>query len=179
MATRKTIRILGIAGSLRTASTNQGLLRAAAASAQRINVDTTSRYHLNFRIHPGLRLPLYDGDLEAQQGAALESVQALRQAIANSDALLIATPEYNYSFPGVLKNAIDWASRPLGGTSPIIGKPAAIFGAAGVSGKHELYLRGLCELTLQGHTHQARAGHSTTCVKSYRVWACPCYPSRR
>jgi chromate reductase len=77
-------------------------------------------------------IPLYDADLEAQGDP--EPVQALKAAIGEADALLVATPEYNHGVPGVLKNAIDWASRPAR-SSVLGGKPAAIFGASpGVTG---------------------------------------------
>jgi chromate reductase len=140
MATRKSLKILGISGSLRKASTNTGLLRSAAASAARLNASSPAtpaspavEYHFDFHIYDGLRdIPLYDGDLEAETKP--ESVLRLRQAIAEADALLIASPEYNYSYTGVLKNAIDWASRTWDGHMPLGGKPAAIIGAAGVSG---------------------------------------------
>jgi chromate reductase len=71
-------------------------------------------------------IPLYNGDLEAQP---CEAVVRFKERIAASDALLIVTPEYNYSLPGVLKNAIDWASRPAD-TSPLSGKPMAMMGAS-------------------------------------------------
>jgi chromate reductase len=72
-------------------------------------------------------LPLYDEDLRAQ--GLPEPVQKLRERIAAADAILIVTPEYNYSIPGVLKNAIDWASRPP--SQPFADKPLAIMGASG------------------------------------------------
>lgn len=114
------VRVLGIAGSLRQGSYNKMLLRAAAELRP-----------------PGMELtiferladvPPYNGDLDVGEGP--EPVRALRQALAGAEALLIATPEYNYSVPGVLKNAIDWASRPPA-TSPLRGMPAAIMGASG------------------------------------------------
>jgi chromate reductase len=77
-------------------------------------------------------VPLYDQDVEA--GGDPEPVQALKGAIREADALLIATPEYNHGVPGVLKNAIDWASRPAR-DSVLSGKPTAILGASpGVTG---------------------------------------------
>src|SRR4029453_18977368 len=72
-------------------------------------------------------LPFYDGDVEAAGDP--EAVVGLKQAIREADALLIATPEYNRGVPGVLKNAIDWASRPPLG-SPLTGKPVAVMGAS-------------------------------------------------
>lgn len=77
-------------------------------------------------------IPLYNQDLDIA-GHQPEPVQALHAAIANADAMLIATPEYNYGVPGVLKNAIDWASRPAQ-TSPLLKKPAALMGASGGMG---------------------------------------------
>ncbi|MDE3153603.1 MAG: NAD(P)H-dependent oxidoreductase [Acidobacteriota bacterium] len=114
-----TLRIAGIAGSLRAGSFNRALLRAAqelAPAGMTIVVAEIGD------------LPLYNADVEA---AGLPApVVALKQAIQAADGLLIATPEYNYSIPGVLKNAIDWASRPPG-KAPLNGKPAALMGATG------------------------------------------------
>lgn len=114
------IRVLAISGSLRRDSFNTAALRAAAALAppgMQIEVITLQG------------IPNFDADLEAS-GALPPAVERLKAAIAAADALLIATPEYNRSIPGVLKNALDWASR--GGTaSPLRGKPAAILGAGG------------------------------------------------
>lgn len=115
------LRILGIAGSLRKGSVNAGLLRLAGevlpAGATLDIFDLAS-------------IPLYNGDVEAE--GFPPAVAALRQAVTDADALLIATPEYNYSIPGVLKNAIDWASRPP--QQPFAGKPAAIMGTGGWQG---------------------------------------------
>ncbi len=118
------MKVLGIAGSLRKGSYNRLLLRAARELAP-VGVE--------IEIYEGLReIPPYDQDVDA--AGAPEVVVALRRAIAEAEALLIATPEYNYSVPGVLKNAIDWASRPARG-SVLNGKPAAIMGAStGMSG---------------------------------------------
>jgi chromate reductase len=112
------IRILGFAGSLRRASYNRGLIRAATESAPAgIIIDV---FDLN-------GVPLYNQDVEdAGEPAAVVSLKA---AIARSDALLVATPEYNHGIPGVLKNAIDWASRPRA-TSPLRDKPVAVMGAS-------------------------------------------------
>lgn len=116
------LKILGVSGSLRHGSVNSGLLRAAArhlpAGASLTLCDVRD-------------VPLYDGDVEARGVPA--SVLALKTAIRDADAVLIATPEYNYSFPGVLKNAIDWVSRPRA-ESPFTGKPLAIMGAGGKHG---------------------------------------------
>ena len=111
------MRLLGLAGSLRAGSYNRGLLRAAAELAPADAV---------FEEHDLRGLPFYDGDLEAAGDPV--SVIELKDAIRRADALVIATPEYNRGLPGVLKNAIDWASRPAL-ASPLAGKPVAIMGA--------------------------------------------------
>src|SRR5688572_752722 len=93
--------ICGIAGSLRRASYNRALLRAAQELAPE---------GMEIRIFDRMgELPLYNEDVEAQGDP--EPVQAFKAAIGQADGLLIATPEYNHGVPGVLKNAIDWASR--------------------------------------------------------------------
>lgn len=120
----QTLSILGISGSLRKASFNTGLLRAAAELAPAGAAVT---------IYDLRDIPFYNSDDEGGDGAMPAAVVAFRQAIADADALLIATPEYNYSVPGVLKNAIDWASRSPKG-SPLNDKPAALLGAGGMSG---------------------------------------------
>jgi len=112
------MRILGIAGSLREASYNRALLRAA----RELLPEGTELVEHDLR-----DLPFYDGDVEAAGDP--ESVVALKEAIREADALLIATPEYNRGVPGVLKNAVDWASRPAL-ASPLTGKPVAIMGAS-------------------------------------------------
>src|SRR5437899_4709244 len=105
--------ILGIAGSLRRGSYNKVLLKVAAEEAPA---------EVEVRIFDRLgEIPLYDADLEARGDP--EPVTAMKTAIGAADALLIATPEYNYGMPGVLKNAIDWASRPPG-KSVLNRKPA-------------------------------------------------------
>lgn len=116
--------VCGIAGSLRTGSLNRALLRAARELAPA---------GMDIRIFDGMAdIPLYNQDVEATGDP--EPVQALKRAIGEADALLVATPEYNHGVPGVLKNAIDWASRPAGG-SVLARKPAAILGASpGVTG---------------------------------------------
>jgi len=112
------VRILGIAGSLRTQSYNRALLSAARELLPE-GVELVD--------FPLLGLPFYDGDVEAAGDPT--SVTALKDAIREADAILIATPEYNRGVPGVLKNAIDWASRPPL-ASPLAGKPVAIVGAS-------------------------------------------------
>jgi chromate reductase, NAD(P)H dehydrogenase (quinone) len=113
------MKILGISGSVRRDSFNQGLLRAARDEASD---------GVEVQIHSLGDIPLFNADVE-QQGMP-EPVEQLKSAIAGADALLIACPEYNGSFTGVLKNAIDWASRPAA-TTPLTGKPAALVGASG------------------------------------------------
>jgi len=112
------MRVLGISGSLRRDSHNSALLRAAAArlpaGAELVE-------------YGGLaEVPPYDADLE--EAGAPAPVEELRAAIRAADAVLVATPEYNHSIPGVLKNALDWVSRPAG-ESALAGKPAAAIGA--------------------------------------------------
>ena len=111
------MRILGIAGSLREGSYNRSLLRAA----RELMPEGVELVELEIGT-----LPFYDGDVEAAGDP--EAVIRFKQAIRDADALLIATPEYNRGVPGVLKNAVDWASRPPLG-SPLTGKPVAIMGA--------------------------------------------------
>ena len=111
------MRILGIAGSLREGSYNRSLLRAA----RELMPESVELVELEIGT-----LPFYDGDVEAAGDP--EAVIRFKQAIRDADALLIATPEYNRGVPGVLKNAVDWASRPPLG-SPLTGKPVAIMGA--------------------------------------------------
>jgi chromate reductase, NAD(P)H dehydrogenase (quinone) len=113
------MRILGLSGSLRRGSHNTSLLRAAA---------TTLPSGAELEVYDGLRdLPHYDSDMDVEP--APEPVARLREAIANADGVLIATPEYNGSIPGVLKNALDWASRPFPDNA-LRGKPVAVIGAS-------------------------------------------------
>ena len=112
------MRVLGISGSLRRDSYNSMLLRAAAEL-----------------LPPGARLEVYDGlkaippyDADDEPDTP-DAVRELRERIAEVDAVLIATPEYNASVPGVLKNALDWVSRPHA-TNSLRGKPVAVVGAS-------------------------------------------------
>ena len=117
MSDEHVVHVLGMAGSLRQGSYNRALLniaRTIAPAGMELSV---------FDLAP---IPLYNYDIE-QQGFP-ESVRALKAAIRDADALLIATPEYNWSVPGVLKNAIDWVSRPP--DNPLAGKPVAVIGAS-------------------------------------------------
>lgn len=113
--------IIGIAGSLRTGSINAALLRAAA---QLMPAGST------LEIASIKDIPLYDGDLEAGEGIP-QTVTDLKERIAGADGLLLASPEYNNSIPGVLKNAIDWLSRPPADIPRVFGnRPTAIIGAS-------------------------------------------------
>ena len=113
------MRVLGITGSLRRDSYNHALLREAAERLP-AGVEFVEFERLG-------ELPPYDADLE--EGVAPAAVEELRQAMREADAVLVATPEYNHSIPGVLKNALDWASRPAG-QSALNGTPAAVIGAS-------------------------------------------------
>ena len=115
------ITIVGISGSTRRASFNAALLRAAAGA---MPGGTT------LRIESIASIPLYNGDEEAAHGIP-EPVARLKDAIAAADGLLLVTPEYNNSLPGVAKNAIDWLSRPPADIRRVFGgKPVALAGAS-------------------------------------------------
>jgi chromate reductase len=130
--------ILGIPGSLRRGSYNRGLLRAAA---QLLPVGTT------MEIHELDSIPHFNADVLAAGDPP--AVYDFKEAIRRADALLIATPENNYSIPGVLKNALDWASRP-NKSSVLKGKPVGIIGASTGEGgtvRAQLALRQVFVLT--------------------------------
>jgi chromate reductase, NAD(P)H dehydrogenase (quinone) len=124
------LRVLGVSGSLRHGSFNTALLRAAQEVAPAgMEIE---RFHLG-------DIPLYDGDVEAQGDPP--AVVAFKEAIRASDGVLIATPEYNHGTTGVLKNAIDWASRPPR-QSVLDAKPAAVMGASsGIGGTAQAQLQ--------------------------------------
>ena len=128
----KTIRILGIAGSLRQVSYNRGALRAATelvpegATMEIFELDGIAGFNQDDEQNPP------------------EKVAEFKRRIREADAILFVTPEYNYSIPGVLKNAIDWASRPCGDNA-FDGKPAAIMGAS---------IRGIATARAQYHLRQ-------------------------
>jgi chromate reductase len=112
------MRLLAVSGSLRAESYNTALARAVADLAPP---------GVEVEIFEGLGdLPLFDADLEGDENAA---VRHLRDSIADADAVLFVTPEYNGSIPGVLKNAVDWASRPRG-EAALLGKTVAVAGAS-------------------------------------------------
>ncbi len=114
-----TVTVLAIPGSLRAGSSSRALLEAVAA-APPVGVEV--------RIWEGLRdVPPYDQDHDSGDGPA--PVAALRAAIGAADTVLISTPEYNHSIPGVLKNAIDWASRPFG-SATLVGTPTAVISSS-------------------------------------------------
>ncbi|NNE68762.1 MAG: NAD(P)H-dependent oxidoreductase [Rhodothermales bacterium] len=114
------MNILAIPGSLRSGSMNRRLLNAAVDRApEGVSIDIR-----------GLDgLPFYNGDLDGP-GRWPAEVLEFADAIRAADGVLIATPEYNHVIPGVLANALDWASRPLGGVPPLRGKPVAVIGAS-------------------------------------------------
>jgi chromate reductase, NAD(P)H dehydrogenase (quinone) len=117
------LAILGFAGSLRAASYNRALLRAAQELAPP---------GMSIDIFDLGEVPLYNGDVEARGDP--EPVARLKQAIRAADGVLMATPEYNHGVPGVMKNAVDWASRPPR-DAPLNAKPVGIIGASpGITG---------------------------------------------
>jgi chromate reductase, NAD(P)H dehydrogenase (quinone) len=144
------IKMVAISGSLRLDSYNRKALRVAErfASEAGASVEEVSLKELN--------VPLYDGDIEAR--GFPESVQKLKSVVESSDVLLIASPEYNHSISGALKNAIDWLSR---GKNSLDGKTAAIFGAStGLFGT----MRG------QVHLRQILAALNVTMVSQPQVF---------
>jgi len=119
--------IIGLSGSLRRASYNSALLRLAAELAPA---------GCALEIASIREIPLYDADVDAQGQPA--AVVALKEKIAAADGLLLATPEYNYSVPGVLKNAIDWLSRPAKDIPRVFGgRAVGVIGAGGMGGTRQ------------------------------------------
>jgi len=115
------VKIVGISGSLRRHSYNTGLLRAAAENAPA---------GCSIEIISIADVPLYNGDVEESDGIP-PSVVKIKDAIAGADGLLLSTPEYNNSIPGVFKNAIDWASRPPADAGRVWkGRKVALMGAS-------------------------------------------------
>lgn len=118
MSSEKTT-IIGISGSLRAASYNAGLLRAAAAL-----------FPAQIHIASIRGIPLYDADLEASDGVPAQ-VEALKDQIAAASGLLLVSPEYNNAIPGVMKNAVDWLTRPSEDIARVFGdKPVAVIGVS-------------------------------------------------
>jgi chromate reductase, NAD(P)H dehydrogenase (quinone) len=114
--------VLAIPGSLRKASHNRALLRTAKELAPP---------ETSIVVYEELSsIPLFDEDVEARTNGGPEPVRRLREQVDAADGLLISTPEYNHSIPGVLKNAIDWLSRPAP-REVLVGKPVAVMGASG------------------------------------------------
>jgi NAD(P)H-dependent FMN reductase len=115
------MRIVGIAGSLRAGSFNAALLRAAVEECPP---------QATIEIESIRGIPLYDGDLEAAQGIPARAAE-LKERVAGADALLLVTPEYNNSIPGVFKNAIDWMTRPASDIPRVFrGRPVGLIGAS-------------------------------------------------
>lgn len=113
-----TIKLLGIAGSLRSGSFSAAILESLKSGLPD---------GVELALHPLDEVPLYNQDLDIDSPP--QGVENLRTAIAEADGLVIVTPEFNYGLPGVLKNALDWASCPYG-TSSLIGKPVATMSAS-------------------------------------------------
>jgi chromate reductase, NAD(P)H dehydrogenase (quinone) len=114
-------QLVGISGSMREGSLNSALLRAAAEALP-------DEHDLDIRSIRGI--PIYDGDFEREQGIP-GTVAALKDAIAAADGLVLATPEYNNSIPGPLKNAIDWLTRPPADIARVFrSRPVALMGAS-------------------------------------------------
>ena len=117
------VKIVGLAGSLRSGSFNRALLRAARNLAPE---------GVRIEIFELADMPLYNADVESQGNP--QPVTALKQAIHGADGVLMVTPEYNHGVPAVMKNAVDWASRPPG-SAPLDKKPVGIIGASpGITG---------------------------------------------
>lgn len=115
------VTIVGISGSLRKGSFNSALLKTAADNMPEGSTLTIGTIR---------GIPLYDGDVETEHGIP-EAVVTLKEQIATADGLLLVTPEYNNSIPGVFKNAIDWLSRPSSDIKRVFGgKPVAIIGVS-------------------------------------------------
>lgn len=161
----ETIRVLAISGSLRSGSFNTAVVRTAIDLARERGLP------LDFEVAEIRDIPLYDEDVRSR--GLPEPVARFRAQVGAAQAILVVTPEYNYSLPGPLKNAIDWASRPP--AQPFAGKPLAIMGASGgasgtmraqyhlrqvavfldmlVLNKPEVFVRGAADKIADGRVH--------------------------
>ena len=156
--------VCGIIGSLRKGSYNRGLMMAAVEVAKDAGLD--------IRIFDRIaELPVYNSDDDTDEKLP-QSVVDFKQAIGDAAGLVIATPEYNYSVPGGLKNAIDWASRPAG-RSPLNRKPAAIMGAStGIGGT--IHARSDWQADAQVRDLDRGSRHSNEHRRDLRLRALPC-----
>jgi len=135
-------KILVFAGSIRADSYHRKLAQAAAAALRNAGAEVT---HADLKDYP---MPLYDGDVEAVQGMP-QQARAFKRLLLTHDGFAIASPEYNGSFPALLKNAIDWTSRPEPGEKPLAafrGKTASILSTSPGAGGGQRGLRHLREL---------------------------------
>jgi chromate reductase, NAD(P)H dehydrogenase (quinone) len=139
------LKIIAFAGSAREGSFNKKLVKLAARGASSEGLEVT---YLDFRELP---LPLFDEDLEAREGLP-ENVWKLKSLLKDHQGFLIACPEYNSSITPLLKNAIDWASRPDGGLARGIGRPARF----GSRARHSREYRGICDSRSEGNCQRAR-----------------------
>jgi chromate reductase, NAD(P)H dehydrogenase (quinone) len=177
------LRIVTLCGSLRKGSFNRALLRAAGELAPE---------GLSLEEGPDLGgLPLYNADLDGE--ASPEPVRALRRVLREADGMILASPEYNYGIPGVVKNALDWASRPAK-DSPLSGLPTLLLGASGggsgtmrgqlqvrqcfvftatpVLPKPEFYLPRAPEKFEEGRlVHEATREHLARTLEAFERWA--------
>ncbi len=133
------IKIVAFAGSLRSGSLNKKLIRIAAAGARAAGAQVTD---LDLRDIP---MPLYDGDIEREQGLP-PNAKVFKRLLIESHGMLISSPEYNSAFPAVLKNAIDWASRPEPGEPALAAFKGKIAGLMAASPGHLGGVRGLAVL---------------------------------
>ena len=135
-------KVLVFAGSIRADSYHRKLAQAAAGALQNAGAETTCADLKDYR------MPMYDGDVEAAQGMP-DTARAFKALLLHHDAFVIASPEYNGSFPALLKNVIDWTSRPDPGETPLAafrGKTAAILSTSPGPGGGQRGLRQLREL---------------------------------
>jgi chromate reductase len=142
MKTHTVPRVLVLAGSTRTGSFNRKLAAVAAGELRSAGMEATLADLRDYA------MPLYEGDAEAAQGVP-DNARRLKEELRGHDALVVASPEYNGSFPALVKNIIDWLSRPAAGEPPLAvfrGKPAALLSASPGPGAGKRGLRHLREL---------------------------------